>query len=63
MPVAVILYLMINYCAFFASAHTNTSSTPMKKGYLETFWNRIHLEDEEKEDLETRNLWIQEVIT
>ena len=24
----------------------------MKKGYLETFWNVVHLEEEEKEDLE-----------
>ena len=24
----------------------------MKKGYLETFWNDIHLEEEEMEDLE-----------
>ena len=24
----------------------------MKKGYLEKFWNGIHLEEEEKEDLE-----------
>ena len=28
----------------------------MKKGHLEKFWNGVHLEEEEKEDLESRNL-------
>jgi hypothetical protein len=26
----------------------------MKKGYLEKFWNYLHLQEEEKEDLEIR---------
>ena len=33
----------------------------MKKSSLEKFWNGVHLEDEEREDLEIQ--WMQEVTT
>ena len=29
----------------------------MKKGYIEKCLNSVHLEEEEKEDLEIRNNW------
>ena len=40
----------------------------MKKGYLENFWNGVHLEEEEEEEEKRkkgipRNSWIQEVTT
>ena len=34
----------------------------MKKDFLEQFWNGVHLEEDEKEDLELDS-WMQEVTT